>query len=1637
MGKTKSNRDLANARRGVFASGAAGGGGGSAEPIDKRGKVEYVCSHCEPPRTFVQKDRYTQHVAKQHPEAAAAATAPLPSAPGPSSAGPPPAAVVPGTVVRVTHKAPKTILQEFMQKAKRLVPKYTPRQAEGGAGWTCKVVLPDKYKPDSCVVMFMDDAAPSAEEATQRAAVMALAQVASNLPLERLLAVEYKERFVAEGKKVEERQARAAAAAAAAARRKAWADKPKEKLATVYMSDEKRKLVEEALHALRLEGGAGADGGGGGGMWDDGDEDGDGDGGESSSITAEEVQQRSAALLPRLLAMGFQAEDAAKALGASRSGTLNAVLEWLVLHLPEERLPKRFAAAAGQPIGVLRLAHLPSAADMEEGDADGSDGGEEDHDETDDAMFDDLMADDDSPHALLYRRGYTAEEVAAVLGDSEAPLSDDGALVALFGSLLRASVDEDGAAAYLSTWPQCVAAGGEAGGSVDAAWREELQVLESIFGDRLQTATAAEDGAPCDDAVYISVDAVAPTGVALPLTLTFQPLHSVGNVYPAAPPLLAIHGDGLPPAAARALTVRLAQAAVRAAAQGEPCCYTLVSDLPDWVAELPVDAFAAAAASRDTAVQRPAADRAAAPQQAAASRAAPATAVYTAPSRRGAKGGAGGGHDSDFGHSPRARTAAQMASESAALAAALKAFQSSSTGPAVAMRAARNRLPASESRQDVVTAVAGHPVVVVSGETGCGKSTQVPQFILETASAAGIGGECTILVTQPRRISAIGLAERVAAERCEPCGGIVGYSVRLESKRCAATRLLFCTTGVLLRRLLSDPLLEGVSHVVVDEVHERSLESDVALLLLRELLKRRPRLKLVLMSATADAALFAAYFSSHSPATLTIPGFTHPVADFYLEDVFERTGFLIGKASRYARRKKPPPALVDAETGEQVPTVFAEDSDSQEPAGNGGEPEAAVPAKKEAPPRSGAAKASAPPGPPVGGEPAEVPDSWDARLSDEPAPALPATAPRRAKPSAAAEDGEDDEKAWESRGPVPVRPPGQYQAESRARADAVALAEQALQRYSESTKRSCANVDESIINFELLEHLVAHICITEAAKGPGAFLPTSYAGGGRAEPPGGEAKAGKGGAVLVFLPGVGEIAKAQRQLQRSRLLADIPLWVVPLHGNLSAADQREVFASPPPGVRKVVLATNVAETSVTIDDVRYVIDTGRHKEMRYDAARGLSRLEEDWCSGASGRQRRGRAGRTAPGAAFRLFSRGTAARMLPQDAPEMLRVPLEALCLRVKAMLPTEGLASVLSRAITPPQAASVTSALSQLRSLRALDGDERLTPLGQCLARMPVDARLGKMLLYGAVLGCLDPVLTIAGALSGRSLFVTPRDPEARGAADAAKAALAATAGKSDHVACVRAYDGWRAARAQGGRGGERAFVEDNALSWQALDAVRAAREDYASVLADLGFVDRQYVDHIRSDRLNDGTHPPLPPDVRAGSLRMVKAALCAGLYPNVVRVRHPEQTFAPSAGGAVAVAAQAKELRFYAREAGRVFLHPSSINFGCGAFESPWLVYSEAVHTAKVYIRECTMVPPYALLLFGGDIGVNVQKGTLSLDDWAEFEAPPKVAVLVRELRAGVDRLLASKVENPAMDLSQSAAVKALLALISSDGF
>ena len=186
-------------------------------------------------------------------------------------------------------------------------------------------------------------------------------------------------------------------------------------------------------------------------------------------------------------------------------------------------------------------------------------------------------------------------------------------------------------------------------------------------------------------------------------------------------------------------------------------------------------------------------------------------------------------------------------------------------GVAPAMKTTRQNLPSAKKRVDIISALKTDQVLVVTGETGCGKTTQVPQFIMEE-----LGGECFIVCTQPRRISAIGVATRVAQERGESIDGTtssVGYSVRGASRRTSKTRLLFCTTGVLLRRMQQqDMLLDGrsttgrpavkVTHIIVDEVHERSLDSDHLLTLLRDMLPYRPDIKVILMSATINAERF-------------------------------------------------------------------------------------------------------------------------------------------------------------------------------------------------------------------------------------------------------------------------------------------------------------------------------------------------------------------------------------------------------------------------------------------------------------------------------------------------------------------------------------------------------------------------------------------------------------------------------------------------------------------------------------------------------------------------------------------------------------------------------------------------------------
>ncbi|XP_062968047.1 probable ATP-dependent RNA helicase DHX34 isoform X3 [Cynocephalus volans] len=240
------------------------------------------------------------------------------------------------------------------------------------------------------------------------------------------------------------------------------------------------------------------------------------------------------------------------------------------------------------------------------------------------------------------------------------------------------------------------------------------------------------------------------------------------------------------------------------------------------------------------------------------------------------------------------------------------------------------------------------------------------------------------------------------------------------------------------------------------------------------------------------------------------------------------------------------------------------------------------------------------------------------------------------------------------------------------------------------------------------------------------------------------------GDLLVFLSGMAEISTVLEAAQT--YASHTQRWVVlPLHSALSVADQDKVFDVPPPGVRKCILSTNIAETSVTIDGIRFVVDSGKVKEMSYDPQAKLQRLQEFWISQASAEQRKGRAGRTGPGVCFRLYAESDYDAFAPYPVPEIQRVALDALVLQMKSMSVGDPRTFPF---IEPPPPASLETAILYLRDQGALDNSEALTPIGSLLAQLPVDVVIGKMLILGSMFSLAEPVLTIAAALSVQSPF-------------------------------------------------------------------------------------------------------------------------------------------------------------------------------------------------------------------------------------------------------------------------------------------
>eukprot|EP00026_Physarum_polycephalum_P000677 Phypoly_transcript_00678.p1 GENE.Phypoly_transcript_00678~~Phypoly_transcript_00678.p1 ORF type:complete len:1395 (+),score=271.52 Phypoly_transcript_00678:28-4212(+) len=808
----------------------------------------------------------------------------------------------------------------------------------------------------------------------------------------------------------------------------------------------------------------------------------------------------------------------------------------------------------------------------------------------------------------------------------------------------------------------------------------------------------------------------------------------------------------------------------------------------------------------------------------------------------------------------------------------------------------RTQLPAFQMREEVLQTIRNNQVVVITGETGCGKTTQVPQFVMDDMILSGKGAQCNMIITQPRRISAMSVADRIAEERSVKVGQEVGYQIRLEAKRTNKTRLLLCTTGIVLRKMQGHSKLEGISHLVVDEVHERNLDDDFLLIILRDLLPSRPDLKVILMSATLNAELFAAYFGNCP--MLHIPGRAYPVKELFLEDVLETTKFFIHEDSPYSKKSQKTRAEKKGQLG-----------------GN-----------------------------------------------------------KAAKRTMMNLDIDEKVNEMLTLDAMATIYPGK----------------------SKATLQSLINYEESKINPDLVENLVAYIC-EQALSTESNFM----------------------GSILVFLPGIMEISTLYNSIRHNRsMFPESKYLVLPLHSSLSSADQRKVFERPPPGVRKIVLSTNIAETSVTIDDVVYVVDCGRMKENRYDPVNRMPQLVEVWESKANARQRKGRAGRVQEGICYRMYTSQRHTKLQDYQVPEMHRVPLEELCLQIK-ILDLGEISSFLSKAIEPPEAQAIGNAITSLEELDALDKLQFLTPLGYHLAQLPVDVRLGKMMLYGTIFRCLEPVLIIAAAMSTRDPFVSP-SLEKRNEVDKVKKSFAV--GKSDHLTLLKAYRGWQNARAEKT---DQVYCQKFFLDSNTLRNIYDMKRQFVELLSEIGFMPPHLLETSKdkSKNISGGEYF----NTNAESIKLIKAVLCAGLYPNVLRVV-PSPT--PSSSYSTPTPPKLRT-----RTGEEVSIHPVSVNFEQPTFESNYLIFHEKVKSTKVYIRDSTMITPYPLLLFGGEIAVHHARQIISVDRWIEFACPAKTAVLFKLLRTELDKLLVLKIENPNLDISTGKTIDAIIQLLDSE--
>jgi len=543
---------------------------------------------------------------------------------------------------------------------------------------------------------------------------------------------------------------------------------------------------------------------------------------------------------------------------------------------------------------------------------------------------------------------------------------------------------------------------------------------------------------------------------------------------------------------------------------------------------------------------------------------------------------------------------------------------------------ARLGLPVVGEEQKIMEAIHNNPAIVIWGATGSGKTTQLPQFLFE----AGYGNPESpnpgmIGVTQPRRVAAVSMAKRVGDELGQ-YSKQVSYQIRFESTASSKTAIKFMTDGILLREIAEDFALLKYSIIVIDEAHERSVNTDILIGMISRIVDLRKNmmqedpsikpLKLVVMSATLRISDFMqnpSLFRHGAPPLVQAEGRQYPVTVHfarrthrdYLEEAYR-------KVSR-GHRKLPPGGMLVFLTGQnEIRHLSKRLKQVFKPTQRGEVAQAKV------------------------------------QISANDAPI----------------EAEDMEL-----GPTEMAAPG--------------------------------NMEDDDSDLE----------ITGLDDDPEE--------------------------------------DEDFNLGEEAMDASTKVHVLPLYSQLPTKEQLKVFETPPEGSRLIVLATNVAETSLTIPGIKYVFDCGRAKEKQYDLSTGVQRFQIDWISKASANQRAGRAGRTGPGHCYRLYSSAVyEGEFAEYTDPEILRTPIEGVVLQMKSM----GLHNVINFPFpTPPSRQGLAKAEKLLKNLGALSASGQITPIGHRLSTYPLSPRFSKMLHIGHQHGCMPYVIALVAALAVGDLFV------------------------------------------------------------------------------------------------------------------------------------------------------------------------------------------------------------------------------------------------------------------------------------------